>query len=159
VQPANLSNFYAIHNMNDGVRIDGGSSNVLQMPTIQTNGRYSVWVQSSSHNSVGNFAVQSNTLAGIYIGCSMAGPLGLCARGAAASNYNYLFSGIAGIFDSGFQQYGVAIDRGDKFNRVVNVAASQNNDFDLFDANSDCGSNYWFAKAQFGKADPQNCIN
>jgi hypothetical protein len=158
VQQADLSNFVAL-NKNDGVRINGGGFNVLQMPTIQRSGRYGVWVQSSSDNSVGNFAVASNSLVGIYIGCSTAGPRGLCPRGAVASNYNYLFSGVAGIFRSGFQQYGVAIDLGDSFNRVVNVAASQNNQLDLFDVNSDCGSNYWFAEAQFGQVNPQTCIN
>jgi hypothetical protein len=159
VQQADLSNFSAWDNKNDGVRINGGGFNVLQMPTIRDNGRYGVWVQSSSHNSVGNFTVQTNTIAGIYIGCSMAGPRGLCSRGAPVSDYNYLFSGTAGIFSSGFQQYGVAIDLGDNFNRVVNVAASQNNQLDLFDLNSDCGSNYWFAEAEFGQVNPQSCIN
>jgi Periplasmic copper-binding protein (NosD) len=158
-QQADLSNFFAVDNKNDGVRIDGGGYNVLQMPVISGNGRYGVWAQSSSHNSVGNFAVQNNSLAGIYIGCSTAGPRGLCSRGAMTSNYNYLFSGIAGIFASGVQQYGVAIDQGDNFNRVVNVVALQNNQLDLFDVNADCASNYWFAEAKFGQVAPQNCIN
>ena len=160
VQQADLSNFSATDNLNDGVRIEGGGYNVLQMPTITGNGRFGVWIQSSSHNSVGNFAVESNTLAGIYVGCSVAGPHGLCARGATApSDYNYLFSGVAGIFDSGFQDYGVAIDLGDNFNRVVNIAAAQNDKFDLFDVNLDCASNYWFAEAEFGEVQPSNCIN
>ena len=159
VQQADLSNFSAAHNLNDGVRIQGGAYNVLQTPMIFDNGRFGVWIQSSSHNSVGNFVVQSNTQAGIYIGCSTAGPQGLCARGSRASNFNYLFSGVAGISSSGIQQYGVAIDLGDNFNRVVNIAAAENNKLDLFDVNSDCAGNYWFAEAQFGAVNPQNCIN
>jgi hypothetical protein len=159
VQQADLSNFSAAHNLNDGVRIVAGANNLLQMPMIFDNGRFGVWLQSSSHNSVGNFAVQSNALAGIYIGCSSAGPQGACPRGSPLSNYNYLFSGVAGIVSSGSQQYGVAIDLRDNFNRVVNVAAVDNDKLDLFDANSDCAANYWFAEAQFGAVDPQNCIN
>jgi len=160
VQQANLSNFYSIGNKNDGVRITGGGFNVLQMPTIQRNGRFGVWAENSSHNAVGNFIVQDNSLAGIYVGCSPAGPHGLCPRGlTAASDYNYMFSGVAGIFSSGVQQYGVAIDHGDSFNRVVNVVAQQNLEFDLLDLNSDCGSNYWFAEEEFGEVEPQNCIN
>jgi hypothetical protein len=159
VTQADLSNFVSVDNKNDGVRINGGSSNVLQMPTIQSNGRYGVWVLSSSHNSIGNFIVQDNSLVGIYIGCSMAGPKGTCIRGSAASSYNYMFSGVAGIFSSGVQQYGVAIGLGDKFNRVVNVQAQQNYVFDLLDMNSDCGSDYWFAEAEFGEVAPQSCIN
>jgi parallel beta-helix repeat protein len=108
VQQADLSNFSALNNKNDGVRIDGGGFNILQMPMISGNDRYGVWLQSSSHNSVGNFTVQNNTVAGIYIGCSAAGPQGLCSRGAPASNYNYLFSGGASTQSSGTQQYGVA---------------------------------------------------
>lgn len=159
VQQADLSNFSAAHNLNDGVRLVGGAYNVLQMPTIFDNGRFGVWVQSSSHNSVGNFTVQSNALAGVYVGCSAAGPQGLCSRGSLPSNSNYLFSGVAGIISSGVQQYGVAIDLGDNFNRVVNIAAAQNAKLDLFDVNSDCAANYWFAEAQFGAVDPPSCIN
>ena len=159
VQQADLSNFSTSRNLNDGVRVVGGGYNVLQMPTIFDNGRFGVWLQSSSHNSVGNFVVQSNTLAGIYLGCAAAGPQGLCPRGSLASNYNYMFSGVAGIVSSGVQQYGVAIDRGDNFNRVVNVAASENDKLDFFDVNPDCAANYWFAEAQFGAVNPQSCIN
>jgi hypothetical protein len=126
------------------------------MPVISGNGRYGVWAQSSSHNSVGNFTVYNNSLTGIYIGCSTAGPKGLCSRGSGASN---LFSDTAGIFAGGVQQYGVAIDLGDNFNRVVNVVAWQNNQLDLFDVNSDCASNYWFAEAKFGLVAPISCIN
>jgi parallel beta-helix repeat protein len=159
VTQADLSNFVAMNNKNDGVRINGGSNNVLQMPTIQGSGRYGIWILSSSHNSIGNFTVQDNTVAGIYVGCSIAGPRGTCARGTTASSYNYMFSGIAGIFSSGVQQYGVAIGLGDKFNRVVNVQAQQNNELDLLDMNTDCGSDYWFAETEFGAVAPQSCIN
>ena len=158
VQPADLSNFFATDNKNDGVRIVGGGYNVLQMPVISGNGRFGVWVQSSSHNSIGNFEINKNALTGIYIGCSQAGPpRGLCTRGAPASNYNYLFSGT--IKDSGLQQYGVAIDLGDNFNRVVNVFASQDFVFDLLDVNPDCGTNYWFAEPIIGAVAPPTCIN
>lgn len=157
VQQVDLSNFSATTNKNDGVRIVGGGYNVLQMPVISGNGRFGVWVQSSSHNSIGNFEINKNALTGIYIGCSQAGPRGLCARGATASNYNYLFSGT--IKDSGLQQYGVAIDLGDNFNRVVNVFASQNFVFDLLDVNPDCGTNYWFAEPIIGMVAPPTCIN
>ena len=159
VQQADLSNFSAAHNLNDGVRIVSGANNLLQSPMVFENGRFGVWIQSSSHNSVGNFAVQSNALAGIYIGCSSTGPQGPCPRASVPSNYNYLFSGVAGIVNSGTQQYGVAIDLGDNFNRVVNLAAAQNGKLDLYDVNSDCAANYWFAEAQFGAVAPQSCIN
>jgi Periplasmic copper-binding protein (NosD) len=159
VQQADLSNFSATNNLNDGVRINGGGYNVLQMPLISGNGRYGVWAQSSSHNSIGNFTVQNNAQAGVYIGCSTTGPQGVCPRGAFASNYNYMFSGIAGISSSGVQQYGVAIDHGNNFNRVVNVAALQNDQLDLFDANQDCASNYWFAEPTIGQVAPRDCIN
>jgi parallel beta-helix repeat protein len=158
-QQADLSNFFAIDNQNDGVRIVSGGFNVLQMPVITGSGRFGVWLQSSSHNSVGNFTVQNNSLAGIYIGCSQAGPQQICARGATPSHYNYLFSGIAGISNSGVQQYGVVIDRGNNFNRVVNVTASQNDQLDLFDVNADCASNYWFAEPIIGLVQPEICIN
>jgi parallel beta-helix repeat protein len=158
-QQADLSNFSASNNLNDGVRITGGGYNVLQMPVIYGNGRYGVWAQSSSHNSIGNFTVQNNKIAGIYIGCSTTGPQAPCPRGALASNYNYMFSGLAGISSSGVQSYGVAIDFGDNFNRVVNVAAWQNEQLDLFDANLDCASNYWFAEPTIGQVAPRNCIN
>lgn len=159
VQQVDLSNFFALNNRNDGVRITGGSGNVLQTPTISGSGRYGVWVQGSSRNSIGNFTVQNNVLAGIYLGCSNVGPQGLCRRGATSSNSNYLFSGTADIANSGVQRYGVAIDHGDNFNRVINVGAWQNDALDLFDVNLDCAANYWFAEPTIGQVAPQSCIN
>lgn len=156
-QQAELSNFTSADNMNDGVRVIGGGFNGLQMPSISGNGRYGVWIEGSSNNSVGNFDISKNGLAGIYVGCSAAGPRSACVRGVGPSNYNRLFSGT--IKDSGVQQYGVAIDLGDNFNRVVNVFAWLNSQVDLLDVNPDCGKNYWFAEPIIGKVTPPTCIN
>ncbi|HXR24133.1 MAG TPA: right-handed parallel beta-helix repeat-containing protein [Candidatus Binataceae bacterium] len=156
-QQAQLSNFSSTDNLNDGVRIVGGGFNGLQMTSISGNGRYGVWVEGSSNNSVGNFDISKNALVGIYVGCSQAGPRAACLRGVGQSNYNHLFSGT--INDSGIQQYGVAIDLGDNFNRVVNVYARFDSQVDLLDENPDCASNYWFAEPIIGVVTPQTCIN
>jgi parallel beta-helix repeat protein len=156
-QQAELSNFTSTDNLNDGVRIFGGGFNGLQMPSISGNGRYGVWIEGSSNNSVGNFDISKNGLAGIYLGCSQAGPRAACLRGIGPSNYNRLFSGT--IKDSGVQQYGVAIDLGDNFNRVVNVYAWLDSQVDLLDENPDCAKNYWFAEPIIGVVTPPTCIN
>jgi hypothetical protein len=156
-QQAQLSNFSSTDNLNDGVRIVGGGFNGLQMPSISGNGRYGVWVEASSNNSVGNFDISKNALVGIYVGCSQAGPRTACLRGVGPSNYNHLFSGT--IKDSGVQQYGVAIDLGDNFNRVVNVYAWLDSQVDLLDENPDCAGNYWFAEPIIGIVTPPTCIN
>jgi parallel beta-helix repeat protein len=156
-QQVQLSNFSSTDNLHDGVRIVGGGFNGLQMPFISGNGRYGVWVEGSSNNSVGNFDISQNALVGIYVGCSQAGPRAACLRGVGPSNYNHLFSGT--IKDSGVQQYGVAIDLGDNFNRVVNVYAWQDSQVDLLDVNPNCASNYWFAEPIIGIVTPQTCIN
>ncbi|MEA2681084.1 MAG: hypothetical protein QOK03_2806 [Candidatus Binataceae bacterium] len=156
-QQAQLSNFSSTNNLNDGVRIVGGGFNGLQMPSISGNGRYGVWLEASSNNSIGNFDMSKNALVGIYVGCSQAGPRAACLRGVGPSNYNRLFSGT--IKDSGVQQYGVAIDLGDNFNRVVNVYAWLDSQVDLLDANPDCASNYWFAEPIIGVVTPPTCIN
>jgi len=156
-QQAELSNFAATDNRNDGVRIVSGGFNGLQMPSISGNGRYGVWVEGSSNNSVGNFDISKNALAGIYLGCSQAGPHAACSRGVGPSNYNHLFSGT--IKDSGVQQYGVAIDLGDNFNRVVNVYAWLDSQVDLLDENPDCAKNDWFAEPIIGNVAPPTCIN
>jgi hypothetical protein len=156
-QQAQLSNFSSTDNLNDGVRIVGGGFNGLQMPSISGNGRYGVWVEASSNNSVGNFDISKNALVGIYVGCSQAGPRAACLRGVGPSNYNHLFSGT--IKDSGVQQYGVAIDLGDNFNRVVNVYAWLDSQVDLLDENPDCAGNYWFAEPIIGIVTPPTCIN
>lgn len=156
-QQAQLSNFTSTDNMNDGVRIVGGGFNGLQMPSISGNGRYGVWIEGSSNNSVGNFDISKNALAGIYVGCSQAGPRAACLRGIGKSNYNHLFSGA--INDSGIQQYGVAIDQGDNFNRVINVYSRFNSQVDLLDENPDCASNDWFAEPIIGVVTPPTCIN
>ena len=156
-QQTQLSNFTSTDNLNDGVRIVGGGFNGLQMPSISGNGRYGVWVEGSSNNSVGNFDISKNGLVGIYVGCSQAGPRASCGRGIGPSNYNHLFSGT--IKDSGVQQYGVAIDLGDNFNRVVNVYAWLDSQVDLLDENPDCGKNDWFAEPIIGNVAPPTCIN
>ncbi len=156
-QQVQLSNFSSTDNLNDGVRIVGGGFNGLQMPSISGNGRYGVWIEGYSNNSVGNFDISQNALVGIYVGCSQAGPGAACLRGVGRSNYNHLFSGT--IKDSGVQQYGVAIDLGDNFNRVVNVYAWLDSQVDLLDENPDCASNDWFAEPIIGRVTPQTCIN
>ncbi|MBF6559736.1 MAG: right-handed parallel beta-helix repeat-containing protein [Candidatus Binataceae bacterium] len=157
-QRADISFFSATSNLNDGVRIARGAQNLLQSGTILDNGRYGVWIDGSSHNSVGNFDVESNGMGGIYIGCSLAGPGLPCIGKVPESNFNYVFSGIASVSNSVPQQYGIAIDLHDNYNPVVNVEASGNKPWDLFDVNPDCAGNSWFAEITLLNVQPSVCI-
>jgi parallel beta helix pectate lyase-like protein len=157
-QRADISMFSATDNLTDGVRIVQGAQNLLQTGTITDNDRYGVWIDGSSHNSVGNFDVNSNGTSGIYIGCSAAGPGLPCIGAVPVSNYNYVFSGTVEN-QSGTQSYGVTIDLHDNYNRVVNVASTDNVKFNLFDVNPDCADNSWFAETTIAYVQPPSCIN
>src|SRR6202030_672343 len=81
---------------------------------------------------------------GLYVGCSDIGPVSSGCAGVGASPGNHIFTGsIAGNIN-----YGVALDFGAKSTIVTNQTlggGTHNSKNDLFDANSSCGSNKWFA--------------
>lgn len=157
-QRADISLFSSTGNLTDGVRIVQGAQNLLQSGTITGNDRYGVWIDGASHNSVGNFDVESNGMGGIYIGCSQAGPGRPCIGRVPESNYNYVFSGKVVNPNGGSQSYGVTIDLHDNYNRVVNVEASDNLKFNLYDVNPDCAGNSWFAEISIWNVQPSGCI-
>ncbi len=142
---ARVANFTTSQNL-DGVRIYAGTSNAVQGITATGNLRYGVWLKSTNYNAVGGFAVKDNEAAGVYLGCSLTGPQGIkCDHTAKPSNYNAIFGGTAVKDTAGGQAVGVAIDLGNGNNRVGAVTASFNSQFDVVDANPDCGTDIWIA--------------
>ena len=143
---AKLSNFSADANGNDGVRVFKGSYNaIVGSVTATDNGRYGVWLFSTSHDNVGNFFVTNDAIAGIYLGCSGSGPRNSSCK--PASNYNSIFSGWAGPASGGVEAYSIAIDLGNGNNRVTNLSIASPTPppgYDLFDENAACGTNDWF---------------
>jgi hypothetical protein len=145
---AKISNFTADGNFNDGVRIFKGGMNLLQGFSSENNGRYGVWLEASSHNTIGGggFYVQDNKIAGIYLGCWSVGPQGrACKPAMAPSNYNSIFDGGAYGASGGTENYGVAIDLGENFNKVAGVTSLYNSTDDVIDNNIDCAGNLWMS--------------
>jgi len=78
------------------------------------------------------------------VGCSDIGPISAGCAGVGPSPGNFIFTGNI----AGNSNYGVALDKGAKSSIVTNQilgGGAHNSKNDLFDANSNCGSNKWFA--------------
>lgn len=129
----------------DGVRLVGAAQNSIESFSVSHVNRFGVWLLGSSHNSISGFTITYDGIAGIYLGCSMNGPDGSCKPISPKSMFNAIFNGVSSDNSSGQAGYGVALDVGDIFNRLSNVTAEFNQTYDVFDANSVCGKNMWFA--------------
>ena len=159
---ASISNFSADTNANDGVRISKGSYNTIVGKVRATNnGRYGVWLLSTTHNNVGGFFVEDNAIAGVYTGCSGDGPLGApCKPAVPASKSNAIFDGSVQASTDGAQTYGVIIDTGNDSNRVTNISSpSPYEKFDLDDENFECAHNAWLGNGVIFSLTPTDCIH
>jgi hypothetical protein len=156
---AKVSNFTANGNNKDGVRLFKASMNVIQGFSAANNGRYGVWLMASSRNTIdlGDLYIQDNSIAGIYLGCWSAGPNGqACKPKVAPSSYNSIFDGYTDGA-SGGQNYGIAIDLGDNFNKVAHMSAIGNTDADVVDYNTECGNNLWISVEYAKPSSPSPC--
>jgi hypothetical protein len=138
-----VDSFAANLNGTAGVELSKAQFVELTNITASSNVNYGLWLQQSASNRVTNSKTQTNGNTGIYVGCSNLGPISAGCPGVGPSPLNYIFTGNV----AGNANYGVALDNGAKSTIVTNQTlaggahASKN---DLFDANSNCGSNKWF---------------
>jgi hypothetical protein len=135
--------FTANSNGTAGIELNGAEAVELTSPTASSNLNYGIWVKSTSISDITNSKTLTNGNVGLYVGCSNLGPIS-SGCGTLPSPGNYIFTG--GI--AGNTNYGVALDIGAKRTIVTNQtlsAGTHNSKDDLFDANSSCGSNKWFA--------------
>ena len=136
--------FTANTNGTAGVELNNAQDVELTSPTASSNLNYGIWVKHTSASDITNSKTQTNGNIGLYVGCSDIGPVSSGCPGVGPSPGNYIFTG--GI--AGNTNYGVALDFGAKSTVVTNQTLSggtHNSKNDLFDANSSCGSNKWFA--------------
>ena len=135
--------FTANSNGTAGIQLNKAEAVELTSPTASSNLNYGIWVKSTSTSDITNSRTLTNGNIGLYVGCSKIGPTSSgCSTGPSPGNY--IFTG--GI--AGNTNYGVALDIGTKSTIVTNQTLSggtHNSKNDLFDANSNCGSNKWFA--------------
>jgi len=136
--------FTASTNGTAGIELDKAEAVELTSPTASSNLNYGIWVKQTSISDITNSKTLTNGNIGLYVGCSDIGPVSSGCPGVGPSPGNYIFTGgIAGNIN-----YGVALDIGAKTTVVTNQTLSggtHNSKDDLFDANSSCGSNKWFA--------------
>ncbi|HZC46222.1 MAG TPA: hypothetical protein VE243_07085 [Candidatus Acidoferrum sp.] len=136
--------FTANTNGTAGIELDNANAVELTNPTASSNLNYGIWVKHTSASDITNSKTLTNGNIGLYVGCSNLGPISAgCTRGGASPG-NFIFTG--GI--AGNTNYGVALDFGAKSSIVTNQTlggGTHNSKNDLFDANSSCGSNKWFA--------------
>jgi hypothetical protein len=127
-----------------GIELSNAQAVELTNATAQSNLNYGIWLQQTSLSDVTNSKTVSNGNIGLYVGCSDLGPISAGCPGVGPSPGNYIFTGSI----QANANYGVALDFGAKNSIVTNQvlnAGTHNSKDDLFDANSSCGSNKWFA--------------
>ena len=127
-----------------GVELRNAQDVELTSPTATGNLDYGIWVKHTFSSNITHSTTTTNGNAGIYVGCSDIGPISGVCPGVGPSSGNYIFTGSI----AGNTNYGVALDIGVKSSIVTNQTlggGTHNSKDDLFDANSSCGSNKWFA--------------
>lgn len=151
-----IDNFVTRNNGTAGVELSKAKSVNVANITSTGNANYGLWVRASSFNQINNLKTQSNGNIGTYVGCSDLGPAGACV-GIGASNYNWLFTQNI----SGNTNYGIALDIGANISIVTNNTlggGAHNGKFDLFDANSNCGTNQWISNDSTATVSPATCV-
>jgi hypothetical protein len=123
---------------------------------------YGVWLNQASDNQVGPFPDFQNTdgavaihanETGIFVGCSANGvSYKKCPRGVAPSNRNFITWN--GVEDN---LAGIAVDLGNVNNTIDDNFSVGNFDFDMIDANLNCGTDIWFDNS-FNSSN-QGCIH
>lgn len=136
--------FTASNNGTAGVELNDAQAIELTNTTASNNLNYGIWVKHTSTSDITNSKTLTNGNIGLYVGCSDLGPINSGCGGTGPSVGNYIFTGsIAGNIN-----YGVALDNPAKSTIVTNQTlggGTHNSKDDLFDANSNCGTNKWFA--------------
>ena len=135
--------FTANSNGTAGIELNKAEAVELTSPTASSNLNYGIWVNHTSTSDITNSKTLTNGNIGLYVGCSNIGPVSAGCPGGPSPG-NYIFTGSI----AGNTNYGVALDIGAKSTIVTNQTLSggtHNSKDDLFDANSSCGSNKWFA--------------
>jgi len=136
--------FTANNNGTAGIELYNADSVELTSPTAENNLNYGIWLKRTSASDITNTKTESNGNIGLYVGCADIGPTNSGCGGIFQSLGNYIFTGNI----MGNANYGVALDIGAKRTIVTNQTlggGTHNSKDDLFDANSSCGSNKWFA--------------
>ena len=135
--------FTANTNGTAGIELNKADAVELTSPTASSNLNYGIWVNHTSTSDITNSKTLTNGNIGLYVGCSNIGPTSSGCSGGPSPG-NYIFTGSI----AGNTNYGVALDFGAKSTIVTNQTlggGTHNSKDDLFDANSNCGSNKWFA--------------
>jgi hypothetical protein len=137
--------FTADNNGTAGVLLAGAQGIELTNQTASSNSNYGIWVKATSASDISNSKTLTNGNIGIYVGCAALGPISAGCPGVSGPSVgNYIFTGSI----AGNTNYGVALDIPAKSTVVTNQTlggGTHNSKDDLFDANSSCGTNKWFA--------------
>jgi parallel beta-helix repeat protein len=131
-------------NLSSGLTLFSTKSNVLSANTTDLNGIYGAFLEQATSNTVVDFSASGNGQVGFYAGCGSNGPdNAACTPASNASTNNTIVNGVTSKSDSSAQNYGVALDLGDIGNIVTGIFGSQNSINDAFDANANCSTNRW----------------
>jgi len=151
-----IDDFVTTSNGTAGVELSQAKSNNLVNINSNANSNYGVWVRASSFNQINNLKTQTNGNIGTYVGCSAVGPAGACV-GIANSNNNWIFTNAI----AGNTNYGIVLDVGANVSIITNNTlgtGAHNGKFDLFDGNSNCGTNQWISDDSTATVSPLSCV-
>jgi Periplasmic copper-binding protein (NosD) len=153
-----LEEALAAQNSKNGIVLNRTTGAALFIVASVGNGGYGLWLKSSSFNSVDGGVLEENTIAGAYLGCHAGGPSS-AACSVPPSNGNTL-AGFLNSLEVGSdchspplpQEYGIAIDKGNRKNHVIFVTTDTNTSCstpgdtvdDGYDGNgAGCAGNFW----------------
>ena len=153
VQSSTFSNFQASSNGFYGVHFLMGSGSVAESAQASNNGSYGIWLDGAKSVRIDNFDTETNSTAGVYLGCASNGPGGSCAGAKRVNSANQIYDGFA----DGNGPYGIAIDVNASANIITSVESMNNKSADMLDLGK-CGASSWFGNA-FATANPNGCIN
>lgn len=152
-----VDNFAVNSNGTAGLKVFKARLNTLSNITATSNLNYGVWLQHVGASELISPKTNTNGNIGIYIGCSDIGPISATCPGVGGSVGDEIYSGnIAGNVN-----YGIALDTGALnaiiTNNTLGAGGAHNGKNDLFDANTNCDNNQWFANDSTATTS-QTCI-
>jgi len=165
-----IDGLFSRFNGASGLELSNASGVTLTgVPALSSNGKYGLWLHSSSGNQFYDLQVVGNMAGGIYVGepstikppskqsdahdNGSTSALAKKRKGAVNTSQKNVFFGTQAEFNGG---PGVFMGSGDSSNLVTAITGTQNQGGDAVDMNGDCTDNRW-VNNQFNQVAP-SCI-
>lgn len=149
-----VGQFGAGNNGKYGLHVLSASHTMVHSYGANSNGTYGVFIEASDHSLLDQFQAGdggANVIAGVYLGCSVSGPGGVC--GSLPSPFNVVSHG-----SQKNNKYGLVVDGNSNNNVLADTLENGNVNADVFDGNPNCANNLWFFD-NFVTSNNPSCMN